>query len=607
MPASLEEHLFAPGPKRVLSLDGGGVRGIVSIAFLRDIEKVLKERSGRADFRLCDYFDLVGGTSVGSLLATLIALGYPVSEIEKMFREWAPEIFRRPWMGIPILRPLHSSDGLEKRVREVLKDCTLESQELKTGLAIITKRVDTGSPWVLTNNPRGKYWNDPDDRSYVGNKHYQVSELVIASAAAPAFFAPKEMRILSGELASTLPKEARGKQEMGLFVDGAVSPFNDPSLQLLMLAGLKGHGFNWKLGRNYLHMVSVGAGSYRMPLVPGFFERFPLIFAGNALKGLIADAQNLSLTLMQWCSAPNRPWEINGEIGTMEGELLSSSEEDGEPRPLLSYVRYNVSLEEKWLRKNIGRTLAAKELTKLQTLDQPEMINELHDIGALAAAKQVGEEDFPACFAPSSTVSSLMSIDPSHSTNALDPNFAAACNNRGRSCEQKGEVERAIADYTKAIAIDPNYATAYYNRGTAYARKGEVDRAIADYNKAIAIDPNDATSYYNRGHSYEKKGEFDRAIADYDKAIATDRNFAEAYYNRGTACARKGEVDRAIADYNKAIAIDPNDATSYYNRALAYYHKGEFDRTIADFRKVLEIDPSDQNAKEGLKRLGVTP
>jgi tetratricopeptide (TPR) repeat protein len=291
----------------------------------------------------------------------------------------------------------------------------------------------------------------------------------------------------------------------------------------------------------------------------------------------------------------------------MEGELLSSSEEDGEPRPLLSYVRYNVSLEEKWLRKNIGRTLAAKELTKLQTLDQPEMINELHDIGALAAAKQVGEEDFPACFAPSSTVSSLMSIDPSHSTNALDPNFAAACNNRGRSCEQKGEVERAIADYTKAIAIDPNYATAYYNRGTAYARKGEVDRAIADYNKAIAIDPNDATSYYNRGHSYEKKGEFDRAIADYDKAIATDRNFAEAYYNRGTACARKGEVDRAIADYNKAIAIDPNDATSYYNRALAYYHKGEFDRTIADFRKVLEIDPSDQNAKEGLKRLGVTP
>lgn len=70
MPATLEEHLFAPGPKRVLALDGGGIRGIITIAFLKEIERVLKERLGGAnDFRLCDYFDLVGGTSVGSLLA----------------------------------------------------------------------------------------------------------------------------------------------------------------------------------------------------------------------------------------------------------------------------------------------------------------------------------------------------------------------------------------------------------------------------------------------------------------------------------------------------------------------------------------------------------
>ena len=62
--------LMAPGPKRVLALDGGGIRGIITIAFLKEIERVLKERLGGAnDFRLCDYVDLVGGTSVGSLLA----------------------------------------------------------------------------------------------------------------------------------------------------------------------------------------------------------------------------------------------------------------------------------------------------------------------------------------------------------------------------------------------------------------------------------------------------------------------------------------------------------------------------------------------------------
>lgn len=158
-----------------------------------------------------------------------------------------------------------------------------------------------------------------------------------------------------------------------------------------------------------------------MPLVAGFLDRtFPHIFAVKALLGLISDAQNLSLTLMQWFSAPDRPWPINSEIGVMVGDLLSPSEEDGGPRPLLSFVRYDVRLEKKWLEQTLGRTMAADNLDKLKQLDRPEMINELHDIGALAAAKQVGEEDFPACFGPSSTVSSLMPIDPSRSANAVE-------------------------------------------------------------------------------------------------------------------------------------------------------------------------------------------
>src|SRR5262245_33993012 len=122
MDTTLEDHLFAAGRKRVLALDGGGVRGIVTIAFLEKIEHVLKERSGRSDFRLSDYFDLIGGTSVGSLLATLLALGYPVAEIKQLFTSWAPGIFRRPWLSIPGLSPRFSSRGLKKRTRKLLKE-----------------------------------------------------------------------------------------------------------------------------------------------------------------------------------------------------------------------------------------------------------------------------------------------------------------------------------------------------------------------------------------------------------------------------------------------------------------------------------------------------
>ena len=73
-----------------------------------------------------------------------------------------------------------------------------------------------------------------------------------------------------------------------------------------------------------------------------------------------------------------------------------------------------------------------------------------------------------------------------------------------------------------------NRAIAYSNRGVAYWKKSEYDRAIADYTEAIALDPNDAIAYSNRGAAYKKRGEVDRAIADYTKAIALDPNYANA-------------------------------------------------------------------------------
>ena len=58
-----DRHLFGPGPKRVLSIDGGGVRGAISVAFLEKLEKTIEEIEGKPTL-LCDWFDLIGGTSV---------------------------------------------------------------------------------------------------------------------------------------------------------------------------------------------------------------------------------------------------------------------------------------------------------------------------------------------------------------------------------------------------------------------------------------------------------------------------------------------------------------------------------------------------------------
>jgi len=107
-------------------------------------------------------------------------------------------------------------------------------------------------------------------------------------------------------------------------------------------------------------------------------------------------------------------------------------------------------------------------------------------------------------------------------------NLATAYTGRGIAYESKGEVERAIADYNKAIALDPKFAKAYTNRGVAYRKKGESDRAIADFTKAIALNPKSAAAYYNRGYTYANKGEYDRAIADFRKALEINPSIQKA-------------------------------------------------------------------------------
>jgi tetratricopeptide (TPR) repeat protein len=71
----------------------------------------------------------------------------------------------------------------------------------------------------------------------------------------------------------------------------------------------------------------------------------------------------------------------------------------------------------------------------------------------------------------------------------------------------------------QAIRLNPKYAAPYYNRGIAWSDKGDLDRAIADYDQAIRLNPKHEHAYVNRGVAWSDKGDLDRAIADYTEAI----------------------------------------------------------------------------------------
>ncbi|MDZ4840562.1 MAG: patatin-like phospholipase family protein [Hyphomicrobium aestuarii] len=161
-----DEHLFGPGPKRILSLDGGGVRGLISLGILARVEALLRERvpeEQRDAFRLCDYFDLIGGTSTGALIAVQLAFGETVHDITERYRELCPTLFGKPrkfqyWWS------RHDGEVFDAAVRENLRSLfvkyghnpetepDLDTSLLRTGLAVVTKRINTGSVWVQTNN-----------------------------------------------------------------------------------------------------------------------------------------------------------------------------------------------------------------------------------------------------------------------------------------------------------------------------------------------------------------------------------------------------------------------------------------------------------------------
>ena len=374
--ASRDRHLFGPGPKRILSLDGGGVRGAITVAFLERIEAVLSEREGR-DIRLCDYFDLIGGTSTGAVIAGALALGYSIAEVKDFYLRLAPRVFRKSFWRIALWQAKFDSHALQAEIEAVVGTRNLDTLDLLTGLCVVTKRMDTGSPWIVANNPRTRFWDTPADGSFIGNRHFRLSNLVRASTAAPSFFDPELLQIVEGKL-------------QGLFVDGAVTPHNNPALALFLMTTLKPFGLCWPSGPDRLLIASIGTGNFRSPLAAADLSRIRAIgLAIGSLRTLIHDDQDLVLTLMQWMGECLTPWPINAEIGSLADDAPPGGQ-------MFRFLRYDVRLEAPWLKEVLGLDVSPTDIVRLHRLDDPDMVPMLYEIGSRAAALQVKAEHWPA-------------------------------------------------------------------------------------------------------------------------------------------------------------------------------------------------------------------
>jgi predicted acylesterase/phospholipase RssA len=384
---SLASRLSSVGPKRLLALDGGGIRGIVSLGYLKAIEDALRRRFARADYRLADYFDLIGGTSTGSLIATLLSLGWSVDDVSRTYTELAEDVFRpnHYWGLGPIGRALASrfdAGPLEAILQRVLGDATLDSPLLKTGLMIVAKRVDTASVWPIVNFPANPYFDDrvlADGRRAMGNRHFKLWEVLRASTAAPTYFRPKrisEVRVL----------------QPAVFVDGAVSTHNNPALQLVMAATLDGFGLSWPMGTGQLLLCSVGTGMYRKMAPIESAESFSNIdWAQLLVPQLVGDSMELVETVLQWLSSSPNARSIDRTIGTVGPKV-------GGPDGLLHYLRYNIELGAPEL-ADLGIGLRSQEILAMQDISNVNAVPHLQEVAA-KVGRSVDTAHFPAVFDP---------------------------------------------------------------------------------------------------------------------------------------------------------------------------------------------------------------
>ncbi|TMI65069.1 MAG: patatin [Bacteroidetes bacterium] len=395
---SLEERFNAPSPKRILALDGGGIRGALTLGYLEEIEKILHKQHGDdPGFRLCDYFDLIGGTSTGSIIASCLAIGMSVKEIKEKYFELGGKIFAKKykWWDVfkwdDLIKAGYDAKPLEEELKKVFTDIKLgDGDRIKTGLCIVAKRADTNSIWPLINHSKGKYF----DSAFGKNKNIDLWQAVRASSAAPTYFLPQMIEVGGG-----MPKAA--------FVDGGVSMANNPALQLLMVATLNGFPFRWKWGADNLFIVSVGTGMSRFEKIPENVSKNHLLNWAQQLPDMfMQDASWHNQLVMQWLSNSLTAWEIDGETGDLQGDIMGGGEKKN---ALTSYLRYNT-----WLDADTLKALMNKDYSKDKVKGLVEMSNadsrfELFEIGKKAAsngcfikdritAMPVKEEHFPLTF-----------------------------------------------------------------------------------------------------------------------------------------------------------------------------------------------------------------
>ncbi len=360
-----------PEIKRLLTLDGGGIRGIFSLEILARIEALLREKTGNPKLVLADHFHYLAGTSTGAIIATCLSWGMSVAEVQDLYMNRAVEMFRlapiymRFWYKFEgaaltrIFKLILSEDG-EGKIPALLS-----TKKLRTLLMLVMRNQSTGSPWPVSNNPAASFNNPASPEC---NLNLPLWQLVRASTAAPVYF-PPETIVLGGR-----------KQ---VFVDGGITPYNNPALLLYMMATLPAYNLGWPTGVDKMLLVSVGTGRVRTGSGERRADQMSMFFYASSVPGALMDSINLQQDMIcRTIGLCKEGSPIDSEVGD-----FCDVPADEIPGRKFTYLRYDhaFTAEEVEQTKRYGKGGIS--------LDNLRLIPFLQEVGARYAKERVRAAD----------------------------------------------------------------------------------------------------------------------------------------------------------------------------------------------------------------------
>jgi len=193
----------------------------------------------------------------------------------------------------------------------------------------------------------------------------------------------------------------------------------------------------------------------------------------------------------------------------------------------------------------------------------------------------------------------------------LDKQNDVAYAKLGAIHDARGDDEKAIANYEKALAINAEYTMLYPPLGIAYLEKDNLAKGEAALVKSerAGIDNDDVR--FLRGLLYFKQNKNDAALDAFSKSVASDARFVEAQYYRGRLLDRLGQQDQAIAAYKGVLTNDPTFAAASFDLGVAYYNKGEYTNAVDAYQQSAKYDNANPqthaNLASSYRQLGRFP